>query len=123
MTMEQHTTAAAVREAVELYVAGVRANDPETVKRAFSDDAVMWGYLGPTYVTQSGRSFADEVVATAPPEDPQYRYEVHSVEVHGSIASAVLEEQAYLGANFRNQFGLVLIEGVWRITSKVFTTT
>lgn len=111
-----------VRAAVELYATGVSTNDAATVKRAFSDDAVMWGYLGPDFVTQSAASFADNVVATAPAPDPAYRYEIHSIEVFGNIASAVLEEQAYLGANFRNNFGLVKIDGVWRITSKVFTT-
>ncbi len=111
-----------VRQAVELYVTGVRANDAETVKRAFSEDAVMWGYLGPDYLTQSASSFADDVVATAPAPDPAYRYEIHSIEVFGEIASAILDERAYLGADFRNHFGLVRIDGTWRITSKVFTT-
>lgn len=113
---------AQVREAVELYVQGVSTNDPEMVKRAFSDDAVMWGYLGTDYVTQSATSFADNVVATAPAPDPAYSTTIHSIEVLGNIASAKLDEQAYLGANFRNNFGLVKIDGTWRITSKVFTT-
>ena len=119
---EQQVFKAEVRAAVERYVDGVRRNDPEAVKRAFSDDAVMWGYLGPDYVTQSAAAFADEVVATAPPADPAYSYEIHGIEVFGNIASAVLDEDAYLGADFRNHFGLVRIDGEWRITSKVFTT-
>ncbi|MBC9943103.1 nuclear transport factor 2 family protein [Leucobacter sp. cx-328] len=38
------------------------------------------------------------------------------------MKQAILEETAYLGANFHNQFGLVRIDGRWRIVSKVFTT-
>lgn len=111
-----------VRAAVELYVEGVSTNNPETVKRAFSDDAVMWGYLGPEYTTLPGGVFADQVVATAPAPDPAYSYEIHSITVTGDIATAILDEKAYLGSDFRNHFGLVRIDGTWRITSKVFTT-
>ncbi|MBC9953369.1 nuclear transport factor 2 family protein [Leucobacter sp. cx-42] len=113
---------AEVRAAVELYVEGVHTNDAAKVKQAFSDDAVMWGYLGDDYVSQSGVAFADNVVATAPPADPAYAYKIHSIEVTGNVAQAILEETAYLGANFRNQFGLARIDGRWRIVSKVFTT-
>lgn len=111
-----------VRAAVELYVEGVSTNDPELVKQAFSEDAVMWGYLGPDYVTQTAASFAENVVATAPAPDPAYGYEIHSISVTGDVASAVLEERAYLGADFVNRFGLARIDGRWRIVSKVFTT-
>lgn len=111
-----------VRDAVERYVEAVRTNNPALVKVAFAEDAVMWGYLGPDYVSQSAESFADDVIATAPPADPAYSYEIHSVEAQGNIASATLDEKAFLGADFRNIFGLVKVDGVWRIVSKVFTT-
>jgi len=111
-----------VRAAVELYVEGVSTNNPETVKRAFSDDAVMWGYLGPEYAMLPAGVFADQVVGTAPDPDPAYSYEIHSITVTGDIATAILDEKAYLGSDFRNHFGLVKIDGAWRITSKVFTT-
>lgn len=111
-----------VRAAVELYVEGVSTNSPGLVKRAFSEDAVMWGYLGPNYATQSALSFADDVVATAPAPDPAYSYEIHSIAVTGNVATAVLDEKAYLGADFRNHFSLAVIDGAWRITGKLFTT-
>ncbi|UOE44394.1 nuclear transport factor 2 family protein [Agromyces larvae] len=111
-----------VRAAVERYVQGVSTNDPALVMRAFSDDAVMWGYLGPEFVTQSAAAFAEQVVATAPAPDPAYASEIHSISVTGEVATAVLDERSYLGADFRNHFGLARIEGAWRIVSKVFTT-
>ncbi|WP_022890813.1 nuclear transport factor 2 family protein [Agromyces italicus] len=111
-----------VRAAVELYVTGVSTNDPAVVMRAFNDDAVMWGYLGPELVSQSARSFAEHVVATAPPPDPEYAHEIHGIMITGDIATAVLDEWSYLGSDFRNHLGLVRVEGVWRIVSKVFTT-
>jgi hypothetical protein len=52
----------AVRAAVQKYVDGCAAADPERVRDAFDEHAVMWGYLGPDYVTMSGADFAAGVV-------------------------------------------------------------
>lgn len=116
------TAEQAVEAAVQKYVDGCRAADAEQVRDAFDEHAVMWGYLGPDYVTMSGADFAANVVATAEPAGPEYASEIHGVEVVGDVASAVLDERQFLGADFRNFFGLVRRDGVWRITSKVFTT-
>lgn len=86
-----------VRAAVERYVEGVRRNGPEAVERAFTDDAAIRGYLGPDWVTRSGADFAAEVVATAPPADPAYRYGIHGIGVYDNIVRVVLDEDAYLG--------------------------
>ncbi|MBL3689943.1 nuclear transport factor 2 family protein [Leucobacter chromiireducens] len=118
----QNAAEAAVRAAVQRYVDGCVAADPAAVRDAFSADAVMWGYLGPDYVTMSGADFAANVIATAAPAGAEYRAEIHGIVVTGSIAHAVLDERQFLGANFRNHFGLVLRDGEWRIASKVFTT-
>jgi len=113
---------AAVRAAVQKYVDGCVAADPAGVRDAFDENAIMWGYLGPDYATMSGADFAANVVATAQPAGPEYSFEIHDVTVQGDVAHAVLDEQQFLGADFRNFFGLIKRDGVWRITSKVFTT-
>lgn len=112
----------AVRAAIQKYVDGCVAAEPETVRQAFDEHAVMWGYLGPDYVTMTGAEFAENVVGTAAPAGPAYAADIHSIEVEGNVARAVLDERQFLGADFRNHFGLVLRDDVWRITSKVFTT-
>lgn len=112
----------AVRAAVQLYVDGCVAADPEMVRDAFDENAIMWGYLGPDYVTMTGAEFAANVVATAQPAGAEYGYDIHSISVSGNVAHAVLDEQQFLGANFRNFFGLIRRDGAWAITSKVFTT-
>ncbi|WP_024355404.1 nuclear transport factor 2 family protein [Leucobacter chironomi] len=114
--------AAAVEAAVQKYVDGCAAADADVVRDAFDPNAVMWGYLGPDYATMSGADFAANVVATAEPAGPEYSSEIHSVTVTGDVAHAVLDERGFLGADFRNHFGLIKRDGVWRITSKVFTT-
>ncbi|RGE24337.1 nuclear transport factor 2 family protein [Leucobacter sp. wl10] len=112
----------AVRAAVQKYVDGCAAADPDLVRDAFDEHAVMWGFLGPDYVTMSGADFASDVVAAAQPAGPEYTCDIHGIEVTGDVARAVLDERGFLGADFRNLFGLVRRDGVWRITSKVFTT-
>lgn len=113
---------AEVIAAVERYVEGVTKADPAIVKDAFLPNAVMWGYLGEQYESITAEFFADVVVAGTSPTGPEYSHEIHSVVVTGRTAVAVLDERGYLGSDFRDVFGLVEIDGVWRIASKVFTT-
>ncbi|HWV48902.1 MAG TPA: nuclear transport factor 2 family protein [Microbacterium sp.] len=114
--------ATAVEQAVKNYVDGVKASDAQAVKDAFRDDAVMWGYLGPDVTVLPAAGFADQVVATAPPADENYTSTIHSIAITGDIATAILDERGYLGADFRNHFGLLRVDGEWKIASKVFTT-
>ncbi|MBK0422506.1 nuclear transport factor 2 family protein [Leucobacter sp. CSA2] len=111
-----------IRAAVQRYVDGCAAADPALVREAFAPNARMWGYLGPDYVEMSGEDFVVNVVEPAEPAGPDYASQISGIDVTGDTAHAVLEEQGFLGANFRNHFGLVRRNGVWRIVSKVFTT-
>lgn len=112
----------AVEAAVQRYVDGCIAADAAAVADAFSPDALMWGHLAGQYVTMTGTDFAQTVVAEADPAGPEYSHRIHSIDVTGDIASAVLDEQQFLGLDFHNQFGLVRRDGHWRINSKVFTS-
>lgn len=111
-----------VTAAVQRYVDGCVAADPDAVREAFDADAVMWGYLGEEFVTMSGAEFAQNVVGSARPAGDEYSASIHSVVVEGGVAHAVLDERQFLGADFRNFFGLARRDGAWRIVSKVFTT-
>ncbi|MBL3698609.1 nuclear transport factor 2 family protein [Leucobacter luti] len=112
----------AVESVVQRYVDGCAAADAAAVADAFDQNAVMWGYLGGEYVTMTGAEFAAQVVGAAEPAGPDYRAEIHGISVTGDVAHAILDERGFLGADFRNHFGLIRRDGVWRITSKVFTT-
>ncbi|MDA3147309.1 nuclear transport factor 2 family protein [Leucobacter sp. UCMA 4100] len=111
-----------VRQAVQQYVDGCRTANAAMVAESFDENAVMWGYLGPDYVTMTGAEFAENVVAGAEPAGPEFEAVIHSIVIQGNIAHAVLDEKQFIGADFRNFFGLVYREGAWRITSKVFQT-
>ena len=111
-----------VKAVVQKYVDGCVAADPAAVADAFDEHAVMWGYLGDAYATMTGAEFAAHVVASADPTGAEYHADIHDIVVTGEIATAILDERGFLGSNFRNHFGLIRRDGVWRITSKVFTT-
>ncbi|MDI3387828.1 nuclear transport factor 2 family protein [Streptomyces sp. B-S-A8] len=111
-----------VRKAVEAYAAAVSAGDPQAVREAFRPDAYMWGYLGRQLVAAPIETFC-EVVADDPGVDEwarAYTYTIHSVEVSGEVAVAVLEESGYQGHDFTNHFSLVRADGVWKIAGKTF---
>lgn len=111
-----------VRAAVERYAEGCREADAGKVRDAFAPGARMWGYLGPDYVEMTGEEFAEQVIGPAEPASAGYTTSIHGIEIMGDVASARLDEQGFLGADFSNRFGLVRRDGVWRIVSKVFTT-
>lgn len=116
-----------VQAAVEKYVSGVIANDVGLVSSAFRVDAVMWGFLGGDSVVTLPISTFLDVVAGAP--DPSgwaadYTHKIHSIEITGDVAVAVLEETGYLGgADFTNYFSLVREDGRWQIAGKTFFLT
>lgn len=112
----------AVERAVLKYAEGCGTADEAAVIEAFSPDAVMWGRLAGDYVSMTGREFAASVIADAQPAGPEYSHRVHTIDVTGDIATAILDEEQFLGLDFRNHFGLVRREGQWRICSKVFTS-
>ena len=111
-----------MRAAVQRYVDGCVTADADAVRDAFAEGACMWGWLGAEFVSMTGAEFAERVVAPAAPAGPEYASEIHGIDVAGAVAHAVLDERGFLGADFRNFFGLVRRDGEWRIVSKVFTT-
>lgn len=114
----------AVRDVVEAYVRGCAKGDARIVARAFRDDARMHGWLGDDLVSAPIGAFLEIVEATKHERDwvAGYSYEIRDVVVSGRVARAVLVERGYRGADFVNEFALLLDAGCWRIASKTFTT-
>ncbi|MGY6655406.1 nuclear transport factor 2 family protein [Amycolatopsis sp. TRM77291] len=107
---------------IESYVEGAAKADPDAVKAVCHESAFFRGFIGDQFTITTPAEYADTVVATAPAPGDDYKHQIHSVAVTGDIASATLDEQGYLGFNFRDNFGLMKIDGTWKIMSKVFTT-
>jgi hypothetical protein len=117
--------AESVRDAIEKYVAGVTKPDVDLVRSAFRADAHMWGYLGETLISIPIAGFFDIVANTPDPAGwvDGYSHDIHSIEVTGEVAVAVLTERGYLGGDFTNYFSLVRENGAWAIAGKTFFLT
>lgn len=125
-----------VESVVRRYVTAVADRDIATLRESvFRDDATMWGYLGEALVVAPLDTFFG-VVASDPPDgsmpvnmapagtwESSYSDRIRGIEVTGDVAVAVLEEHGYRGLNFVNYFSLVREADVWRIATKVFTTS
>ena len=111
-------------EAVQLYIDGVRKGDASALEAAFHSDARMFGALGGQRVDVP---IADLIgMAAAQPVDVDGTFEanVRSLEEHGDIAVATVDEKNFWGSvHFTDVLSLARFEEGWKIVNKAFTHT
>jgi hypothetical protein len=111
-------------EAVQLYIDGVRKGDASALEAAFHSDARMFGALGGQRVDVP---IADLIgMAAAQPADVDGTFEanVRSLEEHGDIAVATVDEKNFWGSvHFTDVLSLARFEEGWKIVNKAFTHT
>ena len=111
-------------EAVQLYIDGVRKGDVSALEAAFHSDARMFGALGGQRVDVP---IADLIgMAAAQPVDVDGTFEanVRSLEEHGDIAVATVDEKNFWGSvHFTDVLSLARFEEGWKIVNKAFTHT
>lgn len=113
----------AVAAVVGMYVDGA-SGDVATLERAFHPQARMFGRFGATLHDIPITEFFALVAQVAGKAcGPAYRAKVVSIDVHNDIATAVLAEEDYLGADFIDVFSLQRIDGSWKIVNKAYTVT
>ena len=111
-------------EAVQLYIDGVTSGDAATLEIAFHPDARMFGSLGGQRVDVPASDMIAMVSAQPADTDGSFKATVQSIEVHGDIATAVVDEENFWGSvSFTDVFTLAQIDGAWKIVGKVFTHT
>ncbi len=122
MSNDQHRDA--VEAVIESYVDACQRGDVAAMRKLFHADASMAGYLADMPLTGSLTPFFEAVASNpAPRESGQsYRPSLVSVSVSGRVATAELHEQGYLGLDFVNYFHLMLVDGRWYITAKLFVS-
>jgi hypothetical protein len=111
-------------EAVQLYIDGVRKGDASALEAAFHSDARMFGALGGQRVDVP---IADLIgmAATQPADvDGTFEANVRSLEEHGDIAVATVDEKNFWGSvHFTDVLSLARFEEGWKIVNKAFTHT
>jgi hypothetical protein len=110
--------------AVELYIQGVAQGDADVIRAAFHADSRMFGALGDQRVDMPISEMINMISAQPADVDGTFKATVRSIEEHGDIATAIVDEENFWGSmSFTDVFSLAQIEGSWVIVNKVFTHT
>jgi len=110
--------------ALQLYIDGVAQGDAAALEAAFHPDARMFGSLGGQRVDVPIAEMIAMVTAQPADVDGSFKASVRTVEVHGDVATATVDEENFWGTvAFTDVFSLALIEGGWQIVNKAFTHT
>ena len=114
----------AVREVILQYIHGSGNGDANALREIFFPEAVMSGDYQGTLRFGTPDSFF-ELVENSPAlteSGADYKSVISSIEIVGRVASAVLKEEGFFGANFTDFFHLMKKDGEWKIISKTYTT-
>ncbi|WP_157976557.1 nuclear transport factor 2 family protein [Parahaliea mediterranea] len=122
MSRKDQEQALAVRAVIESYVKACRSGDTMALRALFHDEASMSGFLGGAEILGTPEPFFDAVAQNPAPQTTGLPYEatIKAVIVSDRIGTVELHEQGYLGMNFINHFHLMLEDGQWYITAKLF---
>lgn len=117
--------AQAIASTVALYADGLRQGDVHMLMQAFSDDAVVCGYIGDESFVKPVTFLYRFVLEQTPParSGEPYTCETTSVQVAGGVAIVIVSETAYLGSDYVTTLHLIELDGVWTIVSKLFQGT
>ena len=91
---------------------------------AVHSDARMFGALGDQRVDIPIGDMIGMISAQPADVDGTFKATVRSIEEHGDIATAIVDEENFWGSvAFTDVFSLARIDGSWVIVNKVFTHT
>jgi len=110
--------------AIDLYIQGVATGNADDMNAAFHTDAQMYGSLGDQRIDIPIRDMITMIADQPADVDGKFSATVQSIEEHGDIAIAVVEEKNFWGSvSFTDVFSLARIDGSWLIVNKAFTHT
>lgn len=122
--MEKFDTSAVLRP-VQLYVDGYFTGNAEFLKQAFTEDAVMNGFVEGAFLSSTISEYIQGISQNPSAEERNIPFEtaIESVRVCGKTAVVTITETNYAGCyNFWDCFQLILSDEGWKITAKLFTT-
>lgn len=109
---------AAIAEVVQRYIDGARSGRSEEMKRAFHEDATIFGHDGPELFAGPIQKLFDWEDENGPA--PDLEAHIVSIDVVETIAAVRLELDNWTGIRFSDLFTLLKIDGQWKIINKVF---
>ena len=111
----------AITETITMYLDGIRKHDTKLVSAAFHPQAILSSQYEEEFsIVPTARSIVDYMNTTPPATEssPDFSGEILSIEQKGTIATAVIAENALEGLNFTTYFHLHKVDGNWLISSK-----
>ena len=108
----------AIARTVQYYIDGAKLGSSTEMRRAFHEDATIFGYEGDgLFAGPIQRLFAWHD-RNGPASD--IRAEIVNVDIATSIATVRLELDNWTGTNYTDLFTLLKVDGHWKIMNKVF---
>ena len=107
-----------IMEVVKKYTDGCKNGDSNLMREAFTDNALMYGYLNDDYFNGSIDALYGAVDAFGADENTQVCVDIINVE--GTIASVQVTLENWHGLKFIDYHSLIKEDGKWRIIAKVF---
>jgi hypothetical protein len=107
-----------ISKVVQYYVDGAVSGSSGVMKKAFHEDATIFGYIGDDlfagpiqklYDWNDANGAATGLIA-----------KVVSIDVIGSVARVRVESDNWTGHRFSDFFNLLKVDGQWKIMNKVF---
>ncbi len=108
----------AVLAAVSKYTESCKEGTSGIMKPAFTDNALMYGYLNGEYCHGSIEALYGAVDALGPAPDTLARADVLSIEGTAAVVRVTLEN--WHGLSFTDFHSLIKENGQWKILAKVF---
>lgn len=111
-------------EAVQLYIDGVRKGDVSALQAAFHSDARMFGALAGQRIDVPIADLIGMAAAQPADVDGTFEADVRSLEEHGDVAVAIVDEKNFWGSvHFTDVLSLARFGEGWKIVNKAFTHT
>ncbi|MES2253603.1 MAG: nuclear transport factor 2 family protein [Pseudomonadota bacterium] len=108
----------AITEAVSAYIEGGRTGSGATTKKAFHDQANIFGYLGGNLLGPDPQKLYDARDKVGPAPDLEARFT--RVDVTGTAANVRLDISRGGKPVYTDYLNMAKLDGAWTIVSKVF---
>lgn len=112
---------AAVRQAVESYLRGLKFNDVASLKKAFWSEAKLFWVKNDGQLGQLTQSQWYEGFAASAGKEEKGDLKITDVDITGNAASVKVEED-YPGSVYIDYLSLLKFNGEWKIVSKIYTS-
>ena len=110
-------------EAVQLYIDGVRKGDVSALQAAFHSDARMFGALAGQRIDVPIADLIGMAAAQPADVDGTFEADVRSLEEHGDVAVAIVDEKNCRDGIRSDVLSLARFGEGWKIVNKAFTHT